>query len=172
MPFFNSSGFLAPFIGAVGGGLGVGFAAWVSLWLASALHESVWLAAPIGASAVLVFAAPASPFAQPLPVIAGNTVSALVGVAVASLVHDPALAACLSVGLAIAVMSFLRCLHPPGGSTALLCTLLHVRDPLFAAFPVLINSVLLVAFALAYNNLVRRGGYPMAPRPGEVSAPE
>jgi CBS domain-containing membrane protein len=41
------------------------------------------LVAPIGASAVLVFAVPASPLAQPRAVIGGNVVSALVGITVA-----------------------------------------------------------------------------------------
>jgi CBS domain-containing membrane protein len=36
------------------------------------------IVAPLGASAVLVFAVPASPLAQPWPVIGGNTISALV----------------------------------------------------------------------------------------------
>ncbi len=173
LPFLNSRGFAGPLLGALGGGLGVGFAAWISLWLASALHVSAWLVAPLGASAVLVFTAPASPFARPHAVIAGNTISALVGIAVTCLVHSPVPAICLAVGLAIAVMSLLRCLHPPGGGTALLCVLLHVTDPVFAIFPTLVNSALLVVFALAYNNLPGRGGYPVAAKPtGDVPATE
>lgn len=35
----------------------------------------------MGASAVLVFGVPGSPMAQPWPLVAGNTVSALVGIA-------------------------------------------------------------------------------------------
>ena len=38
------------------------------------------LMAPIGASAVLLFAVPTSPLAQPWSIIGGNTISALVGV--------------------------------------------------------------------------------------------
>ena len=41
------------------------------------------LIAPMGASAVLLFAVPASPLARPWSVVGGNTVSALVGVIVA-----------------------------------------------------------------------------------------
>ena len=40
-----------------------------------------WLMASLGASALLVFALPGSPMAQPWAVIAGNTVSALIGAA-------------------------------------------------------------------------------------------
>jgi len=50
---------------AFGALLGVLFTAWLCQPLAPAHGSTPWLAAPIGASAVLVFALPASPFAQP-----------------------------------------------------------------------------------------------------------
>ncbi|MFG3757464.1 HPP family protein, partial [Klebsiella pneumoniae] len=74
------------------------------------------LVASIGASAVLLFAVPASPLAQPWPIIGGNSVSALVGIVVARAIGDPLLAAAVAAALAIAVMSLARCLHPPGGA--------------------------------------------------------
>ena len=122
-------------LGAV---LGVLFAAGVSLWISP--EPALWLIAPIGASAVLVFTAPASPLAQPWPVVAGNTVSALVGVACAHLLPLPLLAAALAVGLAISIMMLLRCLHPPGGAVALLMVLMHEQSWSFVLFPVLVNS--------------------------------
>lgn len=78
------------------------------------------LAVPMGATAVLLFAVPSSPLAQPWPVIGGNTISAVVGLLVGALVPDARLAAGVAVASAIAVMSLLRCLHPPGGAVALL----------------------------------------------------
>jgi CBS domain-containing membrane protein len=89
---------------------------------ATALHG--WaalslLVAPIGASAVLVFAVPASPLAQPWSVVGGNVVSALVGVTAARFVPIPYLAVGFAVGGAILAMSLLRCLHPPGGAASL-----------------------------------------------------
>jgi len=41
-----------------------------------------WLVAPVGASAVLLFAVPASPLAQPWSIVGGNVMSALVGMSV------------------------------------------------------------------------------------------
>ena len=41
-----------------------------------------WLMASLGASALLVFALPGSPMAQPWAVIAGNTLSAMVGISI------------------------------------------------------------------------------------------
>ncbi|RZK01915.1 MAG: HPP family protein [Novosphingobium sp.] len=115
------------------------------------------LVAPIGASAVLAFAVPASPLAQPWPIVGGNTVSALVGVAVYRHVPDPALAAGLAVGGAILVMSLLRCLHPPGGAAALTVVIgspgIHAAGYGFAFAPVAINSIALVSLAMFFHRL-------------------
>jgi CBS domain-containing membrane protein len=118
-----------------------------------------WLVAPLGASAVLVFAVPASPMAQPWAVIGGNTVSAIAGIAGVHGMHllgSPELAAAMGVATAIALMLLLRCLHPPGGATALMMVLGSVSDPVFALFPVMLNSVVLVVAGIAYNNATRR----------------
>lgn len=118
-----------------------------------------WLMAPIGASAVLVFALPASPLAQPWPVLAGNTLSTLVGVAVVHVVPDLALGAAVAVGAAMLVMFATRSLHPPGGAAALLVVLLGVSSPQFALFPVAANSLLLLLAGVFYNRLTGRD-YP------------
>lgn len=121
--------------------------------------HAVWLIAPVGASAVLVFTAPASPLAQPWSVVAGNTVSALVGLSCVTWLPGPVVAAPVAVAAAIAVMMALRCLHPPGGAVALLVVLMPDPGWHFALFPVLINSVLLVLFGMLYNHL-RGHPYP------------
>ncbi|MHC9419243.1 HPP family protein [Sphingomonas citri] len=121
------------------------------------------IVAPLGASAVLVFAVPASPLAQPWPVIGGNTLSALVGVAVYRLVPDAAIAAGLAAGAAILTMSLLRCLHPPGGAAALTAVIggptVHAAGFGFALLPVALNSVTLVAAGLLFHRVTRRS-YP------------
>ena len=118
-----------------------------------------WIIAPMGASAVLVFCLPASPLAQPWPVVGGNVVSALVGIACAQWISVPDVAAGVAVALAIGVMLLLRCLHPPGGATALLMVLSGVHDPVVALLPVGLNALLLTLAGLAYNNALRHS-YP------------
>lgn len=115
-----------------------------------------WLVAPMGASAVLVFGVPASPLAQPWPVVGGNAVSALIGIACARWIAPTELAAALAVGGAIAAMFALRCLHPPGGAAALLVVLGGVTNPAFAVFPVLANALLLAATGIVYNTATGR----------------
>jgi CBS domain-containing membrane protein len=125
--------------------------------LGAAAHASLpFLVAPMAASAVLLFCLPAAPLAQPWPVIGGNVVSALVGVACAHMA-DPLVAAPLAGGLAIAAMAALRCLHPPGGAVAVTAVLggAAVQDAglWFALAPVGLNSVLMVLGAMAWNRL-------------------
>ncbi|WP_431857146.1 HPP family protein [Azospirillum sp.] len=125
------------------------------------------LVAPMGASAVLLFAVPASPLAQPWPIIGGNTLSALVGVLVAGLIHDPMLAGATAVALAIAAMSLTRCLHPPGGAAALTAVLggpaVAASGLGFAFLPVAINSVLLVAAGWLFHRYSGHS-YPHVPK--------
>lgn len=133
--------------------------------------NAIWLIAPLGASAVLVFALPASPLAQPWPVLGGNTLSALVGIACARWIPDPAWAGAIAVGAAIGLMFTLRCLHPPGGAAALLAVLTQSTHFSSALFPTLANSVLLVLAGVLYNTLTGRP-YPHVQRAPQQSSPD
>ena len=131
------------------------------------------IVAPVGASAVLLFAVPASPLAQPWPIVGGNTISALVGLTVAHLVPEPAVALGLALGLAILAMSVTRSLHPPGGAAALTAVL---GGPVVESFgywfplaPMALNSALLVGLGFLFHKLSRRHAYPhKAPPPANV----
>jgi len=133
------------------------------------------IVAPLGASAVLVFAVPASPLAQPWSVIGGNVVSALVGVAAYHLIPQTALAAGVAVGGAILAMSLLRCLHPPGGAAALTAVIgspgIHAAGWTFAFAPVGVNSVALVALGILYHRMTRHSYPHRAAAPGTAPAP-
>lgn len=126
--------------------------------------------APLGASAVLVFAVPSSPMAQPWPVIGGNIIATLVGVAIYRAVPNLGLAASIAVGAAILIMSVLRCLHPPGGASALSAVIgseaIHSTGFEFALIPVGINSLTLVLVGLLFHRLTSHS-YPhrTAPAP-------
>lgn len=131
-----------------------------------------WFVAPMGASAVLLFAVPASPLAQPWSIIGGNLFAALIGVACARWIPDPGLAAAAAVALAIAVMFQLRCVHPPSGAVAITAVFggpaVSALGFGFVVVPVLFNSMLLLLMALAFNNLSRRR-YPHRPPEAPVT---
>lgn len=115
-----------------------------------------WLIAPFGASAVLVYAVPNSPLAQPWSVVTGNTLSALVALAVITALPHVDWAVPLAVGLAIATMLATRALHPPGGAVALLVALAGKTDWLHVLGPVIAGSCLLVGIGILWNHAVGR----------------
>lgn len=142
-------------ISAAGGLLGILAVLWVGHFLLGA-HGGVLAVASMGASAVLLFAVPHGALAQPWPVFGGHLVSALIGVSCAHwLGGAPMLGASLAVALSIAAMYSLRCLHPPGGATALYAVLggdaVHALGYGYVFSPVLLNVVVLLAVAVAFN---------------------
>lgn len=94
-----------------------------------------WLMASLGASALLVFALPGSPMAQSWAVVAGNTLSALVGISIIHVVQEPLIAMPLAASLSILGMFILRCLHPPAAPVALIVVLGQVMHFHYAFFP-------------------------------------
>jgi CBS domain-containing membrane protein len=122
------------------------------------------LVASMGASAVLLFVLPEGPLSQPWAVIGGHVSSALVGVTCASLVSDPLLAAALAVGGAIGVMQVLRCVHPPGGATALSAVVggpaVHALGVSYVVTPVLLDAALIVSVAVVFHGLLGKRRYP------------
>jgi CBS domain-containing membrane protein len=153
-----------------------GFGALVGIALAALAAQAVpggpamlpFIVAPMGASAVLLFAAPASPLAQPYSLLVGNVVSTLIGVTSARMFDDVTVAASVAVAVAIAVMMALRCVHPPGGACALFTAVgsaaVAEQGYAFAVWPVGINTLVLLGVAALVNNLTGRP-YPHVPPP-------
>lgn len=141
---------------------GIGLIALLAQWWSK--PAALMLIGSYGASAVLVYGAPRSPFAQPRNLLGGHVLSALTGVAFFQLFPDSQpLAAALAVATAIALMQVTRTLHPPGGATALIAVLgpqaVHDAGWLFP-LPVALGAAILLAVALAINNLPGQRRYP------------
>jgi len=126
------------------------------------------LVGSFAATAVLVFAAPDAPLAQPRNVLAGHALSAAVGVAVRAAVADSAragalpAAAALSVALSVWAMAAGGVTHPPGGATALIAVVggEGVRAlGWWYVLNVLAGAAVLVAVALL-NNMLPGRVYP------------
>lgn len=117
------------------------------------------IAAPFGATAVLVYAVPESPLAQPRNVICGNLIGAIVCVACVALFGSQPWVMALAVATAIKLMQLTRTLHPPGGAVALVGVMSHANLQ-FILTPVLLGSLVMVICTIAYNNLISRKPYP------------
>jgi len=122
------------------------------------------IVASMGASAVLLFAVPHSALAQPWNVMAGHIISAVIGVTCARFIPDMLLAAALSVGCAIIAMHYLRCIHPPGGATALSAVIggpiVHSMSYAYVVQPVLVNCIVILGIAIVFNALFDYYRYP------------
>lgn len=121
------------------------------------------IVASMGASAVLVFAVPHGPLSQPWALIGGHLISAFIGVSCQLFIPDIFVAAATAVGLAISAMYYLRCIHPPGGATALTAVIASSVHPLgytFLLTPVLINVVIIFLMAIGFNFLFQWRRYP------------
>ena len=155
--------------GAVGAAIAIGLSALLTQFLLGQNSVGMpWLIAPLGASAVLVFAVPASPLAQPWPVIGGNLISAMIGLGLGIFISSPWIACSLAVGLSLWVMTYSRCLHPPGGASALLCALGATGPDAWSwpyLLPITANVLTLSVVGWAYNNFT---GHPW-PHRGELA---
>jgi CBS-domain-containing membrane protein len=146
-------------------GRSIGFA-WLGGFLAIAAvalltdHLTVaLLLGSFGASCVLVFGFPDLPFAQPRNVIVGHLLSSLVGLAFLHAFGPHWWSVAAAAGTAIALMMFTRTVHPPAGSNPVIVYLTQPGWD-FLLFPTLIGSLVIIAVALAYNNVTREAKYP------------
>ncbi len=127
-------------------------------------HTAVIIIPSMGASAVLVFAMPHSPFSQPWSVLAGNVFSAVVGVCCYRWIAHPSMAASFAVGLAVAVMHLTRSMHPPGGATALAAVIggpaIHDLGFYYAFCPTAVNCLLVLFAGVLFNSFFAWRRYP------------
>lgn len=112
-----------------------------------------------GASCLLMFAYPSSPFAQPRNVIGGHCIATLTGLVFMTMFDVHWWSMALSVGTAIALMLLLRVPHPPAGSNPII-VMVGSAGWSFLLTPTLIGSIILVLVALIYNNIARKTQYP------------
>jgi len=128
------------------------------------LHGAAMLIASTGATAVLLFGVPHGVLSQPWPVVGGHVVSASIGVACSRAIDNRTLAGALALGLALGTMHRLRCVHPPGGATALSAVF---GGPAVAQLgysyvlrPVLLNVVTITVMAVLFNAMFPWRRYP------------
>lgn len=140
----------------------------LSIGVLSALHygamnaqEWTLILGSMGATAVLLFAAPAVPFSQPRNVIGGHIISAFVGVtALKMCAGNPAYALPIACAGSIMAMQITNTVHPPAGGTTLIAvagnaTIINLGYGLLV--PTALGSSLMVATAVLYNNSLRGG---------------
>ncbi|WP_411823874.1 HPP family protein [Leptospira sp. 'Mane'] len=134
----------------------------LSIWSILAVTE--WFGHPLlvgsfGASAVLLFAVPDSPLAQPRNLVGGHLVAAITSVIVVAIFGTSNFSIGFALGLSIFFMYLTHTLHPPGGATALIGVIGH-SGPMFILVPILLGVIILLLNAILVNNLVYHRKYP------------
>ncbi len=109
--------------------------------------------ASTGASAMLIFGIPNSPVSQPWPIVGGHIVSALIGISAYYMIPNAIIASSAAIGVAMLAMHYLRCMHPPGGATAVTAVIggstVHQMGYYFVVVPVFFNAIILLSIAMA-----------------------
>jgi CBS-domain-containing membrane protein len=119
----------------------------------------------MGASAVLVYGAIKSPFAQPRNLLGGHIISGLAGVISFSIFQDHIIvASAAAVSFAIVAMLLTKTVHPPGGATALIAVIggdkIHHLGFLYPFIPAGAGALVLLIVGLIVNNIPRDRRYP------------
>jgi CBS domain-containing membrane protein len=136
--------------------------AWITRTFVSDGSELI-LIASIGASTVLLFILPNSPLSQPWPLVGGQLLSAVIGVACTQFIPDTVWASAGAVGFSIFAMLLLRCLHPPGAATAIAPVVAGISSYHFVLVPVGINVLVMLGMAIVLNRWLLRNSYPSLP---------
>jgi len=138
------------------------FGGFISIFIIGYLtksYDNLLIMGSFGASCVLLFGFPKSPFSQPRNVILGHFLSTLIGLAFLHILGNEYWSMALALATAIAVMIATRTVHPPAGSNPLIVFLLGANWD-YLIFPSLMGSIILVLVAIFYNNLHKNRAYP------------
>lgn len=144
----------------IGAFTGIFFVSFIPEMMDLGIINSLFIVGSFGASAVLVYGAPQSDFAQPRNLIGGHLISAIIGVSVYKFINlDISILGALAVSLSIVLMHFTRTLHPPGGGTALIAVIggraIHDLGYIYVLSPIALGAFLLLFIALIVNNFSR-----------------
>lgn len=164
----NSTSHAEKLISALGGFLGIACVFWLTSLVVNAgildQPSSILVIASMGASAVLLFAVPHGALSQPWALVGGHLISGLIGISCFKLFGDTFVIAGLAVGLAIAAMYYLHCIHPPGGATALTVVMggatINELGYHYLLIPVAINVAVILLFSVLFNAFFAWRRYP------------
>lgn len=152
-------------ISALGGFISISLIYFVSCQITD-FQGAAAILPSMGAATVLLFGVPHGPLSQPWALFVGNLLSASVGVSCYLLFDNVFISAGLAVGLSVGLMFVFRCVHPPGGATALAAVIggpaIHDLGFYYVIAPTLINCCIIFVIALAFNNLFKWRPYPLS----------
>jgi len=159
----NTTSHTEKLISGMGAVLGMAAVYLIAYWVCGE-GPTPLLVASMAASAVLLFAVPHGALSQPWAVVGGHLFSAFVGVTCQYVFPGQPWTGALAVGLAVSTMHYLRCIHPPGGATALVAVIggpeIHNLGYWYLVTPVLLNTASILGAAALFNSPFAWRRYP------------
>ncbi len=114
----------------------------------------LFLAASFGASMVLLYGFPESPFAQPKNIFFGHLLTALIGILFVNYIHLPIfINIALAVGVGIFFMILLDVVHPPAGGNPIMVIIGGVSFE-YLINPIIFGCLIILFFGIILNKFI------------------
>ena len=146
---------IEPIASGVSAALVIGVLAFLTLRTSA----GVWLMFSFGATVFIVFVLYSLETAQPKSIFFGHLVSDLVGIIFNETIGFSFYSLGLSVGVAVALMVYLKVMHPPAASNPLVVLFTDVSFD-FVLFPVITGTIVIILMSVFINKIILKRNYP------------
>ena len=146
---------LEPIASGISAALVIGVLAFLTLRTSA----GIWLMFSFGATVFIVFVLYNLETAQPKNIFFGHLVSVLVGIIFNETIGFSFYSLGLSVGVAVALMVYLKVMHPPAASNPLVVLFTDVSFD-FILFPVITGTIVIILMSIFINKIILKRNYP------------
>ena len=146
---------IEPIASGISAALVIGVLAFLTLKTSA----GVWLMFSFGATVFIVFVLYNLETAQPKNIFFGHLVSVLVGIIFNETIGFSFYSLGLSVGVAVALMVYLKVMHPPAASNPLVVLFTDVSFD-FIVFPVITGTIVIILMSIFINKIILKRNYP------------
>ena len=144
-----------PIVSGISAAIVIGVLAFLTLRTSA----GVWLMFSFGATVFIIFVLYNLETAQPKNVFFGHLVSILVGIIFNETIGFSFYSLGLSVGVAVALMTYLKVMHPPAASNPLVALSMDLSFD-FILFPVITGTIAIILMAVIINKIILKSNYP------------
>ena len=146
---------IEPIVSGISAALVIGVLAFLTLRTSA----GVWLMFSFGATVFIVFVLYNLETAQPKNIFFGHLVSVLVGIIFNETIGFSFYSLGLSVGVAVALMVYLKVMHPPAASNPLVVLFTDVSFD-FVLSPVITGTIVIILMSVFLNKIILKRNYP------------
>ena len=138
-----------PIISGISAAIVIGVLAFLTLKTSA----GVWIMFSFGATVFIIFVLYDLETAQPKNVFFGHLVSILVGIIFNETIGYSFYSLGLSVGVAVALMAYLKIMHPPAASNPLVALSMDLSFD-FILFPVITGTIAIILMSVIINKII------------------